>query len=57
DALTSRRVYKKAFDQDLARDIILKEEGKHLDPDVVRAFRDCWKGFMQINEEFKDTAM
>ncbi|MBI5185515.1 MAG: response regulator, partial [Nitrospinae bacterium] len=47
DALTSRRVYKKAFDQDLARDIILKEEGKHLDPDVVRAFRDCWKGFMQ----------
>ncbi|HMO26199.1 MAG TPA: HD domain-containing protein, partial [Tepidisphaeraceae bacterium] len=38
DALTSRRVYKAAFTDDLARGIIVKESGKHFDPVIVEAY-------------------
>ncbi len=54
DALTSKRVYKDAFDPDLAKKIILEEDGRHFDPSIVQAFRDCWKIFMEISEAFKD---
>jgi len=39
DALTSPRVYKPAYDPELARQMIEDEEGKHFDPVVVAAFR------------------
>lgn len=38
DALTSQRVYKRAFTHERARRIILDGSGKHFDPDVVQAF-------------------
>ncbi|HBO43952.1 MAG TPA: two-component system response regulator [Planctomycetaceae bacterium] len=38
DAITSRRTYKPAYDPDVARDIIVRESGKHFDPIIVDAF-------------------
>jgi response regulator RpfG family c-di-GMP phosphodiesterase len=38
DAITSKRRYKDAIAHDDAVDIILRESGKHFDPDVVAAF-------------------
>jgi HD-GYP domain-containing protein (c-di-GMP phosphodiesterase class II) len=35
DALTSRRVYKDAFDGDLACQIMIQESGHHFDPELV----------------------
>jgi HD-GYP domain-containing protein (c-di-GMP phosphodiesterase class II) len=39
DAITSDRPYRAAGDWAIARDIILGEQGKQFDPDVVDAFR------------------
>jgi putative two-component system response regulator len=39
DALTSPRVYKSAYDPDVARNIIEEEEQGHFDPAVLEAFR------------------
>ncbi|MBN2022142.1 MAG: response regulator [Pirellulales bacterium] len=38
DALTSPRVYKPAYDLDVARQMIVEEKGKHFDPVLVDAF-------------------
>jgi len=38
DALTSPRVYKPAYDPDVAKKMIVEENGKHFDPAVVEAF-------------------
>ncbi|MFQ5896461.1 MAG: HD-GYP domain-containing protein [Nitrospinota bacterium] len=38
DALTSKRVYKEAADHAEARELIVREAGQHLDPEVVEAF-------------------
>ena len=38
DALTSKRVYKEAFAHDVAKAIVLKERGKHFDPEIVDMF-------------------
>ncbi len=38
DALTSRRCYKSAISHEQAKQIILKDSGKHFDPDVTDAF-------------------
>jgi len=38
DAIINKRPYKEPFSHEMAVDIILKESGKHFDPDVVEAF-------------------
>jgi putative two-component system response regulator len=38
DALTDERPYKAAFTHEVALNLICEEEGKHFDPDMVRAF-------------------
>ena len=38
DALSSKRVYKEAFDQERTLDLVREGVGKHFDPDVVEAF-------------------
>jgi len=38
DALTSKRIYKRAFTFEEAVDIIRKESGYHFDPNIVKAF-------------------
>lgn len=54
DALTSKRPYKEAFPHEKARKIILEENGKHFDPDVVRAFLTLEGNFQAIAEKFKE---
>ncbi len=38
DALTSKRAYKDAFSHEKSKGILVRERGKHFDPDVVDAF-------------------
>ena len=57
DALTSKRVYKAAFDHSLARSIILKDSGTHFDPDVVDAFLAVENEIVAIRERYLEEAL
>jgi PAS domain S-box-containing protein len=48
DALTTRRVYKPAYEHELSKKIIVQGRGEHFDPDIVEAFLQC-------ENEFKET--
>ena len=50
DAITSSRVYKSAFEPEVAKNMIVKEEGKHFDPAVVDAFRAGWDSFLNVRD-------
>ncbi len=52
DALTTKRVYKKAFSHERARDIIIEDTGSHFDPDIVRAFLENENRFVKIREQY-----
>lgn len=52
DALTSRRVYKHAFQHHVARSIIVEESGSHFDPDVVDAFLARETEIIAIGERY-----
>lgn len=54
DALTTVRPYKEAFTHTRAKEIILEEEGKHFDPDIVKAFLEIENTFISIHEAFSD---
>lgn len=54
DALTSVRVYKKAFANDLARSMIEAETGTQFDPVVVEAFTACYDRFVDIRRRLAD---
>jgi putative two-component system response regulator len=54
DALTSKRVYKKAFSQEKAVSIIRKGSGTHFDPDAVSAFLEIQDQFYAIAQEYAD---
>jgi putative two-component system response regulator len=56
DALVSKRVYKEAYTHDVARGIIVSEEGKQFDPDVIAAFRLCEQQFQAISLRGSDEA-
>jgi putative two-component system response regulator len=56
DALTSKRVYKPAFEHANARQIIQENRGKHFDPDIVDAFLDNEIRFTSIREQFNSDA-
>jgi putative two-component system response regulator len=55
DALTSKRIYKDAFGHDIAKAIILKDEGTHFDPAIVQAFVETEAAFMEIRERYSDS--
>lgn len=57
DALTSKRVYKPAFEHLAARSIILKESGTHFDPDVVDAFLAAEDEFVAIRQRYAEEAL
>ena len=57
DALTCRRVYKKAMDFDQATQLITAGRGTHFDPDVVDAFLACHDQFVRIATQFQDDAV
>ena len=52
DALVSKRIYKEAYQHDVAKSIIEKERGKDFDPVIVDAFLDCQDKFMEIFKRF-----
>ena len=52
DALVSKRIYKEAYQHDVAKSIIEKERGKDFDPIVVDAFLSCEDKFIEISERF-----
>ncbi|MDP3479742.1 MAG: response regulator, partial [Desulfoprunum sp.] len=54
DALTSDRVYKKAFAREEARSIIINSSGSHFDPALVTAFEIVEDKFHQLREELHD---
>lgn len=54
DALTSRRVYKPAFDLADSVKIISEGNGKHFDPRLVEAFHRCFPKMVQVMESFAD---
>jgi putative two-component system response regulator len=57
DALTSKRVYKAAYDHELARSIIVAERGKHFDPDVVEAFVQTEPSFIALHDKFSEAVL
>jgi putative two-component system response regulator len=54
DALTSKRVYKDAFAHDIAREIILRDSGKHFDPRVVEAFLATEHAFIRVRDQYRE---
>lgn len=54
DALISKRIYKSAIPYDEAREIIVKERGKHFDPDMVDAFNAGFDEFVSIAKKYQD---
>ena len=56
DVLISRKRYKSAFSHTTALEMIRKQSGMHLDPDVVAAFLALEKEFIEIVERFPDEA-
>lgn len=53
DALTTERVYKKAFTHSAARSIILDDRGRHFHPDIVDAFLAAEQDFIKTCREMK----
>ncbi|MFQ5895101.1 MAG: HD domain-containing phosphohydrolase [Nitrospinota bacterium] len=51
DALTSKRVYKEAMDHAEAREWIVREAGRHFDPEVVEAFLKVERWFERLRRE------
>lgn len=54
DALISKRVYKEAFPQQMAFDIIRQGSGTQFDPDIVDAFQDLSEQFTEIVRLHRD---
>ncbi|EFK10154.1 response regulator receiver domain protein [delta proteobacterium NaphS2] len=52
DALVSKRIYKEAYQHDVAKSIIEKKRGKDFDPMIVDAFLDCQEKFIEISKRF-----
>lgn len=57
DALTSKRPYKMPFPHERAKEMIVRDSGKHFDPVVVDAFLQCEEAFIEIRKRFPDTKM
>lgn len=54
DALTSKRVYKNAYDIETTMQIIDKESGKSFDPDVVEALNDNIEQIVQVYKKYHE---
>jgi len=54
DALTSERVYKKAFSHEKARKIIIAGRGTQFDARLVDAFLALQDRFVELKEEMSD---
>ncbi len=56
DALVTRRRYKAAYTQDVAKSIIVQEKGSHFDPRLVESFLKSEGTFVEIYNSFKEPA-
>jgi putative two-component system response regulator len=56
DAVSMKRVYKTAKSHDVVRGIILDSNGKHFDPQIVRAFISVEDQFIAIRKNYPDEA-
>ena len=54
DALTSKRIYKDAFDHSRAVGMITEEAGKTLDPNVVKGFANIQDVFQEIRAKISE---
>ncbi|MEK6803466.1 MAG: HD domain-containing phosphohydrolase [Nitrospirota bacterium] len=54
DALTTQRVYKPAYAFDHAKELMLKERGKHFDPELLDIFFDSMEEITRIYDQFAD---
>ncbi|MFW5498831.1 MULTISPECIES: HD domain-containing phosphohydrolase [unclassified Maridesulfovibrio] len=54
DALTSKRPYKPAWTVEDSYDYILKERGKHFDPQLVDAFKDSLDAILIVKERYSE---
>jgi putative two-component system response regulator len=54
DALTSKRVYKGALSHDIAKGVILEEQGRKFDPQIVDAFLEVESEFTSICNALAD---
>ena len=52
DALINKRVYKDAFDHDMAKAILIEDRGTHFDPVMIDVFLDSENKFMEISNKF-----
>lgn len=50
DALTSVRVYKAAFEPEVAKAMIEQETGEHFDPVIVDAFQERYEDFVAVRQ-------
>jgi len=55
DALTTPRVYKEAWPNERATQLIFEQRGKHFDPSVVDAFEAELDTFIRIQHQLADT--
>jgi HD-GYP domain-containing protein (c-di-GMP phosphodiesterase class II) len=55
DALSCRRCYKEAWDNDEVLNTIREEAGKQFDPELVAIFFECVDSFQQIEKLYPDT--
>jgi putative two-component system response regulator len=54
DALTSRRVYKEAFEHNESRAMIVAGAGKHFDPRLIDAFFQCESQFVEVRRQYAE---
>lgn len=52
DALTTKRPYKEAFDNETAFSIIVKDSGSHFDPELIESFLNIKEEILQIQKTF-----
>ncbi len=57
DALVSKRIYKSAFNHDVAKSILVEGKGTQFDSDVIEAFLSREHEFLQIKDRYKDTKL
>jgi PAS domain S-box-containing protein len=53
DALTTRRVYKPAYEHELSKKIIVQGRGEHFDPNIVEAFLLCENEFRETRRNMQ----
>ena len=54
DALASDRIYKKAWELDRIKDLLIEEKGKHFDPYLVDSFLKNIELFLEVKKKFED---